>query len=169
MIAILFILINLSLNITASLNAVAVISSNYSNETVDDYDKILCRGCGIDLASSQNIISKLSPSSQQSFLDTLFNTENVLIQILLSEFFFNFPVITTTHSSCVGVGEWEDSENWFPDYQWKPCVCSECGTYVGWVFKPIDLDISDPDTFFVLILTNIISETFLDSTIIYPK
>lgn len=37
MIAILFILINLSLNITASLNAVAVISSNYSNETVDDY------------------------------------------------------------------------------------------------------------------------------------
>lgn len=80
-----------------------LISRHYMSLNISD--KILCRGCGIDLASSQNIISKLSPSSQQSFLDTLFNTENVLIQILLSEFFFNFPVITTTHSSCVGVGE----------------------------------------------------------------
>ncbi|XP_026726245.1 protein cereblon homolog isoform X2 [Trichoplusia ni] len=136
--------------------------------TVQD-EFILCRSCGSDLASSESIISKTSSRSWYSFNDTLYSKE-VLVQVFSTSVFFHYPVISFSLSTCVPTGEWEESTSWFPGYRWKPCVCPDCGAYVGFVFEPINLSLEKPSkTFYGLIMTTLISESFLNSLTVYPE
>ncbi|XP_052753623.1 uncharacterized protein LOC113523093 isoform X2 [Galleria mellonella] len=128
---------------------------------------ILCRNCGNDVTASNFIISESSPESRYTFNDTLFNRDEVMVQMLLSDFFIHFPVITTTQSSCMPTGEWKDIDSWFPDYIWRPCLCPECGAYIGRVFKPSKSNkINSTEQFYGLILESLIGETY--SIIQYP-
>ncbi|XP_047039400.1 uncharacterized protein LOC124644192 isoform X1 [Helicoverpa zea] len=130
---------------------------------------ILCRNCGADIASNRSIISKSSPKCRYSFSDTLFFKEEVLVQVFTTEVFLSYPVISFTYSSCIPTGEWEESTSWFPGYVWKPCICPDCGAYIGFVFQPINPDLVEPPkTFYGLILTHLISEDFLNSLTEYP-
>ncbi|KAL0850001.1 hypothetical protein ABMA28_011912 [Loxostege sticticalis] len=133
------------------------------------HESILCRNCGYDLFKTNHIISKSSPESQYSFYDKVFNTEdNIFVQTFLANLFFEYPIIISTESSCTGIGEWEES-SWFPGYISRPCICSECGAFIGWVFQPSDFRLKSSEVFFGLILPNIVGETFADSLIVSPK
>lgn len=56
--------------------------------------------------------------------------------------------------------QWEEKDTWFPGYRWKPCVCPDCGEYVGWVFEPKYPDfVEPPSTFFGLFLSSLIGES----------
>lgn len=55
--------------------------------------------------------------------------------------------------------QWEVNDSWFPGYRWKPCLCPDCGAYIGLIFKPIDAESVAPKQLFGLILPNVISET----------
>ncbi|XP_050673251.1 uncharacterized protein LOC126971136 [Leptidea sinapis] len=137
-----------------------------------DNDFILCRICGNNIVTTRSIIDWRSSSSVSTFTDFLFNTENVLIQVLAGDFFFQFPVIVASHSNCTGTGEWEEEkELWFPGYRWKPCVCSDCGASLGWVFEKYNNSdtIQDPEKFYALIIPHLIDQKFLDSLIVYPQ
>ncbi|XP_045761047.1 uncharacterized protein LOC123864548 [Maniola jurtina] len=136
---------------------------------VNKTENILCRECGSQILTSDTIISKSSAASQYSFSDTIFNRKDVLVQILVQDIFWRYPVITSSKSSCLGKGDWEDDELWFPDYVMKPCFCPECGAFLGWMFQIDSLTtIYSTDQFFGLILTNIISENFTNSLLTYP-
>ncbi|XP_028165725.1 uncharacterized protein LOC114356641 [Ostrinia furnacalis] len=132
------------------------------------HELVLCRNCGNEICKTNHIISKSSPMSRHSFYDKVFFNQDILVQKFLSGLFFEYPLITTTESTCKGVGEWEES-SWFPGYESRLCVCPECGIYVGWVFRPIDLRLHSSEAFYGLILPYIIGESFADSLIIYPK
>lgn len=143
---------------------------------------ILCRTCGSGVSSSNHIITKLSPESLGTFNDTLFNKDEVVVQTLLANFFFQYPIITVAQSFCVPVGkvkviinlnifcfvcnlynflkylQWMDSD-FYPDFYWKECVCAECGANIGWVFKPRNPYMKGLEPFFGLILYNLIGET----------
>ncbi|RVE39827.1 hypothetical protein evm_015523, partial [Chilo suppressalis] len=120
---------------------------------------ILCRTCGNLITFSKHITDKRSPVSQYIFNDTLFGQEHVVVQEMLGDLLFHFPVVTFVDSTCSGVGEWEES-SWFPGYISRPCICNECGTYLGWVFQP-----SQPkknfETFFGFILSSLVGQTHL--------
>ncbi|XP_075984116.1 uncharacterized protein LOC142981853 isoform X2 [Anticarsia gemmatalis] len=131
---------------------------------------ILCRSCGHDVSSSKNIFPKPSPKAYYYFNDTLFDKDEVLVEVFLADLFFLYPVIAFYDSTCVGVGEWREDTSWYPGYRWKSCVCPECGAYVGWIFEPIYPDLVEPSkTFYGLILTSLISENFLNSLTEFPE
>lgn len=55
--------------------------------------------------------------------------------------------------------QWDES-SWFPAYRSRPCICPECGAYIGWEFQPLnDSILEESETFFSFILTNIIGES----------
>ncbi|XP_063394530.1 protein cereblon-like isoform X1 [Cydia fagiglandana] len=132
-------------------------------------ENILCRGCGSQTSSSNFIISKLSPSSHYAFHDTLFNREMVLVQVVSHNIIFQFPVITTTQSTCQGYGEWQVDNSWFPGYRWKLCICPDCGEFEGWILESINPGSPEsPDEVFCLVLTSVIGESFIDSLVKFP-
>ncbi|XP_073946139.1 protein cereblon-like [Choristoneura fumiferana] len=144
--------------------------ASQNNDTEIHYEEnVLCRGCGSEVASTNFIISKLSPASLYSFNDTLFSKESVLVQVVSNDYIFQFPVIVFEQSTCVGIGEWEADNSWFPGYQWKLCVCPDCAAFLGWIFEPINPRIrNSPDKIFSLILTSLIGESFTDSLAQHP-
>lgn len=107
------------------------------------------------------------------------------MQVFSTSVFFHYPVISFSLSTCAPTGEvinfninvlfllnvfydnnalqqlqWEESTSWFPGYRWKPCVCPDCGAYVGFVFEPINPSLEKPSkTFYGLIMTTLISES----------
>lgn len=161
-------MISISWNIILSL-LVSVIAFDEVNLTQQNNENILCRDCGVEVSSSFDIFLKSSAKSRYSFRDTLFGKDEVLVQVFANDMFFHYPVITFKKSTCVPTGEWEETTSWFPDYLWKPCVCSECGAFVGFVFKPIYSNVDAPNSkFYGLVLTTVISENFLDFITEYP-
>ncbi|XP_047543374.1 uncharacterized protein LOC125075704 [Vanessa atalanta] len=141
-----------------------------NSEKYNSTDGILCRFCGSHLLSSDKITSKHSPTALYTFNDTLFNRNEVLVQLLSKDGFLQIPVITSSQSTCVGQEEWEEKEIWFPGYTWKPCFCPECGILIGWMFEHHNPKIVEAhDQFFGLILGNLISENFTNSLIKYPN
>lgn len=79
----------------------------YKYFQISDY--ILCRSCGADIASSHHITYIKSPAALAAFNDTLFNRDKVLVQVLSSGIFLQFPVITSVQSTCITVGEVKNS------------------------------------------------------------
>ncbi|XP_050352038.1 uncharacterized protein LOC126774513 [Nymphalis io] len=140
-----------------------------NSETYNLTDGILCRYCGSYLLTSDKITSKFSPSALYTFNDTLFNRNEVLVQLLSQDGFLQIPVITSSQADCIVKEEWEEKEIWFPGYTWKPCFCPECGILIGWMFEQHNTKIIETDQFFGLILGNLISENFTNSLIKYPN
>ncbi|CAH2268775.1 jg23794 [Pararge aegeria aegeria] len=68
-------------------------------------DNILCRDCGTQILSSDTIISKSSAASLYSFNDTIFNDKEVLVQLLVRDLFLQYPIITSSESTCLGKGD----------------------------------------------------------------
>ncbi|XP_039745415.1 uncharacterized protein LOC120623448 [Pararge aegeria] len=133
-------------------------------------DNILCRDCGTQILSSDTIISKSSAASLYSFNDTIFNDKEVLVQLLVRDLFLQYPIITSSESTCLGKGDWDDDELWFPNHVMKPCFCPECGAFSGWMFKnDSPTTAQSMNQFFGIILTNVIGENFLNSLITFPK
>nr|XP_053601719.1 protein cereblon-like [Plodia interpunctella] len=131
------------------------------------HDLIICRLCGCDLASANHIIAKSSLDSEYTFNESLFGKNEVLVQVLRTDFLLDIPIVTFRHSECSPIGEWSQVEFWFPEYQWKACICPACGEIVGWVFKPLSNQLSE--TFFALDLHSLIGENFLNLLIKYPN
>ncbi|XP_013166688.1 PREDICTED: protein cereblon homolog [Papilio xuthus] len=152
--------------VLGSLYFPCVTRSEYSNHTFKN--TIVCRSCGNNITSTEVITSKRSSESSHSFEEAVFNDDNVLIQ-LLSKDNFEFHVITTLQATCENFGQWQEEELWYPGYQWKPCICPECGTFVGWVYKSSDIELFRPQIFYVLIASSLISDSLIDSLIVYPK
>ncbi|XP_038208663.1 protein cereblon-like [Zerene cesonia] len=143
-----------------------ILSSSYA---VKHDPNILCRTCGNNILKASDIISKESPSSLYSFNDTIFNEESSLVQILRREVIFQFTIVTSNQSNCIGFGEWEKEELWFPGYHWKPCLCPECGDIIGWLFENHNPEQTYTfNRFYALILPNLLSEKVLQSLISYP-
>ncbi|KAM3966575.1 protein cereblon isoform 1-T1 [Aphomia sociella] len=165
MISIIILFVCLIVNITVSSKQFAVIEQHAQ---VDEY--ILCRHCGNDIAVSNHIVSKISPNSQYTFNDTLFHKDDVTVQMLSSDFYINFPIITISQSTCLPTEEeWKEIDSWFPGYSWNLCVCPECGAFIGWVFKPINPSIAKTsDPLYGLILESVVGSAFTDSLIKYP-
>ncbi|CAG9782866.1 unnamed protein product [Diatraea saccharalis] len=149
-----------------------IVYKTYATEDValhqihTDNEFILCRTCGNLITISKYVTDKRSPVSRFIFNDTIFNRKEVVVQELLGDLFLHFPVVTFLDSTCTGVGEWEES-SWFPGYISRPCMCAECGTYLGWVFQP-EQPKKNSELFFGFILSSLIGETFVDSLVIYP-
>lgn len=55
--------------------------------------------------------------------------------------------------------QWEVEESWFPGYHWQICVCPECGEYIGWAFESDKTSNTPFNTFFGLILPNLIGKS----------
>ncbi|CAG4924158.1 unnamed protein product [Colias eurytheme] len=135
-----------------------------SSLAVNHEANILCRSCGNNISNASDIIAKESHSSLYSFNDTIFNEKNILVQILRKDIIFQFTIITANHSNCIGFGEWEKEELWFPGYHWKPCLCPECGDIIGWLFENRNPEqIYTFNRFFALILPNLLSEKGISS------
>lgn len=146
-----------------------IVAFDEVNLTQQNKENILCRSCGLEISTSSDIFLKSSAKSRYSFYDTLYGKDDVLVQIFTTDVFFHYPVITFKQSTCVPTGEWEETTSWFPDYLWKPCVCSECGAFVGFVFKPVYSSVGAANNqFYGLVLTTVISENFLDFITEYP-
>ncbi|XP_061382640.1 uncharacterized protein LOC116772669 isoform X2 [Danaus plexippus] len=150
-------LLLLIVNISSSLGNLV----QFSNST----EHILCRHCGKEVSTSDSIIFKPSDEFLYAFNDTLYNRNDVFVQILLKDILFKFPIVTSSNSTCISEGEWEDNL-WFPEYLWKPCFC-ECGTLVGFVFESIGKLNGDPEVFYGLILTQLIGEQY--SILTFPS
>ncbi|XP_048005755.1 uncharacterized protein LOC125241355 [Leguminivora glycinivorella] len=148
---------------------ISLVATDRNSTGSQNPENILCRGCGSEASSAKFLISKLSPSSLYAFNDTLFNREKVLVQVVSHDIIFQFPVITTTHSTCQGFGEWQVDNSWFPGYYWKLCVCPECGEFLGWIFKSMSSGSPQtPDEVFCLVLTSMIGESYIDSLLKFP-
>lgn len=127
---------------------------------------ILCRGCGVDVADSHNLIQLSSPQSLAASNRTLFKKESVLIQVLSNTYSSRFVLITSDKASCEGFGEWQWEDSWFPGYLWRPCICPECGAQIGWVYEPMNSILHK--SFYGLILSQLVGESFTDSLLEHP-
>lgn len=65
----------------------------------------MCRSCGNEVASSNDLIAKSTPNSLYSVRDSLFNTDDVLIQVFVGDFILDYPVIISSTANCAGINE----------------------------------------------------------------
>lgn len=65
----------------------------------------MCRSCGNEIAFSKDLIAKLSPNSLDSFTDSIFDRDEVLIQIFVGNFILDHPVVSSSTANCAGILE----------------------------------------------------------------
>ncbi|XP_025208346.1 protein cereblon homolog [Melanaphis sacchari] len=148
------------------------IHSEDLSKTVNDY--FLCRHCGTDISPLSSLISIDSPAASKSRVSQLFGLKNVKVQTVKNSLHSQFEILTLSKTLCVGKGNWQTEDSWFPGYVWKVCVCAKCGRHIGWMFEPLHLATSDKiypskEGFYVVIISSIINELHADSLIVVPK
>lgn len=110
------------------------------NETVPSI--FLCRMCGLSQDDEGSFLETASPFSLNVRNETIVLEKNatkvvttVSVQKLRNPAGNVFDVVTLRKSSCKGVGKWVSDSTWFPGFSWKPCICSQCGRHLGWMFE----------------------------------
>jgi len=137
-------------------------------------DYILCRHCGTDISPLTSLISVDSLAALESYVTQLFGLKDVKVQIVRNSLQLQFEIITLSKTLCVGKGNWQTENSWFPGYVWKVCVCAQCGRHIGWMFEPLHLATNDKiypskEGFYAVIISSIINELHADSLIVMPK
>ncbi|VVC40177.1 CULT domain,Yippee/Mis18/Cereblon [Cinara cedri] len=146
-------------------------SRDFSKPAVDYF---LCRHCGTDISPVQSLISIDSPAALQSQTYQLFGLNDVQVQTVKNTLNFQFQIIILKKTLCVGKGNWQSEDSWYPGYVWKVCVCAQCGRHIGWMFEPLHLATNDriypsQEGFYAVIISSIINEFYADSLIVIPK
>jgi len=137
-------------------------------------DYFLCRHCGTDISPVSSLVSINSPAALESRVSQLFGLNDVKVQTVKNSLKLQFEILTISKAFCVGKGNWQLEDSWFPGYVWKICVCAQCGRHIGWMFEPLHLATSDriyasKEGFYVVIISSVINELHADSLIVVPK
>ncbi|XP_055694990.1 protein cereblon-like isoform X2 [Lutzomyia longipalpis] len=137
-------------------------------------DFLICRACGNDVAVTNFFLHKLSPQAKYAANETLFDDQKTLVQELENPFGIRYRVVLLRHATCAQIDSWSNYFSWFPGYAWKLCLCSKCGTHLGWMFEPIETAtdsqaLPTKDGFYAIILPNIITESFVNSLLMREK
>ncbi|XP_059620840.1 protein cereblon-like isoform X2 [Phlebotomus argentipes] len=145
-----------------------------ANEETLLKDFLICRACGSDVALSNFLLYKVSPHAKYVANETLFEDQPTLVQELENPIGIRYRIVLLRHANCAQIDSWNNYYSWFPGYSWKLCLCSKCGTLLGWMYEPIDTALetqSEPtkDGFYAIILPNVISESFVNSLLMREK
>uniref|UniRef100_A0A1L8DP13 Putative conserved secreted protein n=2 Tax=Nyssomyia neivai TaxID=330878 RepID=A0A1L8DP13_9DIPT len=137
-------------------------------------DFLICRACGSDVAVTNFLLHKLSPQARYAANETLFEDQKALVQELENPFGIRYRIILLKHATCANVDSWSTDFSWFPGYAWKLCLCTKCGTHLGWMFEPTETATSTQvlptqDGFYAIILPNVITESFVNSLLMREK
>ncbi|XP_046391903.1 uncharacterized protein LOC124160179 [Ischnura elegans] len=140
-------------------------------ETGPEY--LLCRYCGSDTADASYLNYLISPEAISFKNQSVYGLQNVGVQLLENPHGNRFQLVTLKKAGCVGRGSWSSQDTWFPGYSWKNCFCTHCGRQLGWVFLH-ESEVSQgnnksSNSFYALIVDKILSESFSDSLIAFPK
>ena len=153
----------------------------------------LCRRCGRDAfdpaALLTHSLSQSSPFDLHAHAKNLSlvfgraDAEGIPVQRLKNPQGGEFDVVLVRRASCQGylkvtfallgasnrlkpfffLLQWTSEATWFPGFAWKSCVCSQCGTQLGWMFMPEDEAVetvtkATDEGFYALILDKLIDE-----------
>ncbi|XP_071440082.1 protein cereblon-like [Hetaerina americana] len=134
---------------------------------------LLCRYCGSDTADASYLSYLVSPEAISYKNQSVYGLQHVGVQLLENPHGNRFHLVTLKKAGCVGKGSWSSQDTWFPGYSWRNCFCTHCGRQLGWIFQT-DPELSEgnnksSNSFYALIVDKILSESFSDSLIAFPK
>lgn len=150
---------------------------------------LLCKNCGHEIASIEDIVYVKSPLAIQTWNDTLFHDWHYgdsanshampdqtsshdesrmysTIQLLKNPHGNTFEIITMRRTNFLLLNNTKSlQDTWFPNFKWTIGVCPNCLNHLGWYFESI----LGEEGFFAVILDQIISQNYADTLIIQPK
>lgn len=155
-----------------------------------DGEYILCKSCGKEIFSVNNLIYKKSPLALQTWNDTLFQQSEMMrtsqynksspestskdsklfttVQLLRNPHGNTFELITVRRADLVLLNNTKSIEDtWFPNFSWTIAVCPHCFNHLGWFFESILSDHNE--SFFALILDQLVNQQFADTLVVMPK
>lgn len=131
-------------------------------------DFILCRSCGHEILHPSAIIQVPSKVAHRQRNDTIAGRNGTLIQLFKNPDGAFFEVISATEANLTEVSKPSDLMTWFPGYHWTICVCPMCMKHVGWKYHATSPE-RKPQSFFGIILDNILQQSEAESIIHIPK
>lgn len=134
----------------------------------DYVDFILCRSCGHEILHPSAIIQVPSKVAHRQRNDTIAGRNGTLIQLFKNPDGAFFEVISATEANLTEVSKPSDLMTWFPGYHWTICVCPMCMKHVGWKYHATSPE-RKPQSFFGIILDNILQQSEAESIIHIPK
>lgn len=123
---------------------------------------LLCRSCGNMVTTASAIRNVQSDRAEERWNISVLGV-NTLIQSFRNPSDEVFNVITVKGADLKFYGESYSAETWFPGMRWTACVCSSCGTHLGWYFK------STNDDFVGLVLDYTIGSEYANTLTVVPK
>lgn len=138
---------------------------------------LLCRSCGHEVATGEDIRSVPSPLALSHRNDSLLLGDQLVhIQLLQNPHGHQFEVITFSAADVAKRWPADGGFSWFPGFAWTIASCPQCGAHLGWGFQPSGWPLTVPEskfedselTFLALITDRLLREDFAPRLLI-PK
>ncbi|CAD5114158.1 DgyrCDS3301 [Dimorphilus gyrociliatus] len=132
----------------------------------------LCRQCGHTVVFANDLTRVASDMSLRQRNDSLLGRKGTLIQLLQNPAGARFEVITSKRAHVTKSTVTVSSDTWFTGFSWRIATCPKCHFHLGWSYEPLFYKgglADSKDTFYALILDNLLDETYADNLIITPK
>ncbi|KHN77169.1 Protein cereblon [Toxocara canis] len=130
--------------------------------TVASHDALLCRHCGHTVTHSSMLLNEKSPLALRSYNMSVLGKDQV-VQLFQNPVPQTFNVITALTADLQLSGKAYMHATWFPEHEWTICVCSRCGTHLGWYFQSGNIQKKSTKSFVGLILDSLISDDYVDT------
>jgi hypothetical protein len=130
------------------------------------FDFLLCRHCGHEVTTSEDIFSQPSSNAIRMRNDTILGQTGVLIQMFMNPQGTEFEIITARAADVYRHDQAFSTHSWFKGYLWRNIFCPRCGFHLGWFFER---EGSGNSSFFGLILQSLLHQDFADALLITPK
>ncbi|CAL8344187.1 unnamed protein product [Lota lota] len=135
---------------------------------------LLCRSCGHEVATVEDINSVPSPLALSHRNDSLLGDKPLHIQLLQNPHGHQFEIITFRTADVAKRWPAVGGFSWFPGFTWTIASCPRCGAHLGWGFQPSEWPLTVPDsrfdhselTFLALITDRLLNEDFAPSLLI---
>uniref|UniRef100_A0A915ATE0 CULT domain-containing protein n=2 Tax=Parascaris univalens TaxID=6257 RepID=A0A915ATE0_PARUN len=123
---------------------------------------LLCRRCGHTVAHGSMLTNKKSSFALRRYNMSVLG-RNQLVQVFENPLRETFDVVTALTADLQLSGKAQVHATWFPEHEWTICVCSVCGTHLGWYFQPENIQVKSAKSFVGLVLGNLISDDYADT------